>query len=379
MRRARRAAAVLVLFAGTVARGHDFALIDTQVVLRADHSYQITLTLDVDALALGTPAAARTADRSADLRRLELSARQRLLAGAADRLRQRFHVRFDGRDDRPDIDFADAGAAGLDNAFGHTVRLAGVVPAGATALTFAGTSDLGAIFLTIVDQPSGGTEKRLLASGEESPAYRLDRAASGRDDANGDGGGVSWLRCVRLGWLHIVGFENGVPVGIDHMLFVLGLFLLSTRLRPLLWQVSAFTVAHTLTLGLSVYGVVRLPPRVVEPLIALSIAYVAVENLFTSELKLWRPALVFGFGLLHGLGFAAALQGLNLPRGQYLGSLLSFNAGVEAGQLTVIGVAVLSLGWFQRRAWYRRRVVVPLSAIISVVGLYWAVTRALGV
>ncbi len=174
-----------------------------------------------------------------------------------------------------------------------------------------------------------------------------------------------------------LGFEHILPKGLDHICFVLGLFLLSTRWRPLLVQVTAFTAAHTLTLAASIYGVVRLSPAIVEPLIALSIAYVAIENLVTSELKPWRPALVFGFGLLHGLGFAGVLTDLGLPRERFLAALLSFNVGVELGQLAVLAGAWLLVGLlFRDRPWYRRRVVVPASLAIALVGLYWFVERA---
>ena len=146
------------------------------------------------------------------------------------------------------------------------------------------------------------------------------------------------------------------------MLFVLGIYLLSGRARSVLWQVSAFTVAHSITLGLSMYGLVSVSPRIVEPLIALSIAYVAIENIFLSELKSWRVALVFAFGLLHGMGFAGALKELGLPRSEFVTALLTFNVGVEAGQLAVIGAAFLLVGWYcADRVWYRRRIVVPAS------------------
>jgi hypothetical protein len=132
------------------------------------------------------------------------------------------------------------------------------------------------------------------------------------------------------------------------------------------------------TLALATYGVVTLPSRIVEPLIALSIAYVAVENVFTEELKPWRVWVVFAFGLLHGLGFAGVLGELGLPRGELAAALLAFNAGVELGQLAVILLALLALGAFRHRAGYRRRVVVPASLAIAAVGLYWAVERILG-
>lgn len=174
---------------------------------------------------------------------------------------------------------------------------------------------------------------------------------------------------VALGYTHIL------PKGLDHILFVLGLFLLSARLQPLLLQVTAFTIAHSITLGLSIYGLVSLPPRVVEPLIALSIVYVAIENLVTRELKPWRLALVFMFGLLHGLGFAGVLRELGLPRDEFLTGLVTFNLGVEGGQLTVIAIAALVVAPFATRGWYRHRVVIPASMAIAAIGLYWMVIR----
>ena len=130
----------------------------------------------------------------------------------------------------------------------------------------------------------------------------------------------------------ITGFEHILPLGVDHILFVLGLFLLAAAWRPLLWQVSAFTLAHTMSLALSIAGVVSLPSRLVETLIAASIAYVAIENLATTKMQPWRPVLVFAFGLLHGLGFASVLRELGLPDGEWVSALVSFNVGVELGQ-----------------------------------------------
>src|SRR5262249_17458660 len=152
---------------------------------------------------------------------------------------------------------------------------------------------------------------------------------------------------LELGYTHIL------PKGLDHVLFVLGIFLLSGRARTVLAQVSAFTIAHSITLGLSMYGVITASPRIVEPMIAISIAYFAVENIFLSDLKPWRIGLVFGFGLLHGMGFAGALKDLGLPRSEFLTALVTFNVGVEAGQLSVIAIAFLLVGWYcSRRLWY---------------------------
>jgi len=191
-----------------------------------------------------------------------------------------------------------------------------------------------------------------------------------------DGGSVPepgrWL--VARQYLRL-GFEHILPEGTDHILFVLGLFLLSCRLKPLLWQVTAFTVAHSITLGLAMYGIFRLPSSVVEPLIAASIAFVAVENICTPELKPWRPVVVFCFGLIHGLGFSSVLLSLGLPRNDFAPALVAFNCGVELGQLTVIMAAFLLVGWWRNRKWYRRAIVIPASALIAMTGLFWTVQR----
>ncbi len=188
-------------------------------------------------------------------------------------------------------------------------------------------------------------------------------------DADGDESVV--LRFVKLGFTHIL------PDGLDHILFVLGLFFFSTLLRPLLIQVTAFTIAHSLTLGLSLLGVISLPSRIVEPLIALSIAVVAIENIFFRKMRPSRFLVVFAFGLIHGLGFAGVLKGLGLPEGQFLKVLVSFNGGVELGQLAVIALASALTVWMWKKPWYHRRVVIPVSALIAAVGLFWFVQRLL--
>lgn len=173
-----------------------------------------------------------------------------------------------------------------------------------------------------------------------------------------------------------IGFDHILPKGLDHILFVLGLFFLSTRLRPLLWQITAFTLAHTVTLAMGAMGWVAVPASIVEPLIAASIVYVAVENIFTSHLSRWRPFVIFGFGLLHGLGFASVLGEFGIPDEQFFPALIAFNIGVEFGQLTVISLAFLVVGvWFRSKAWYRARIAIPASVMIALVGGYWFIER----
>lgn len=173
-----------------------------------------------------------------------------------------------------------------------------------------------------------------------------------------------------------VGFDHIVPQGLDHILFVLGLFFLSLKLSALLWQVSAFTLAHTVTLALGVMGWVTIPGSIVEPIIAASIVYVGVENILSKGNSPSRPLFVFGFGLLHGLGFATVLGEFGLPSGQIIPALIGFNVGVEVGQLTVIAVAFLAVGlWFGRKPWYRKAIANPASAVIALVGAYWFIER----
>lgn len=172
-----------------------------------------------------------------------------------------------------------------------------------------------------------------------------------------------------------LGFEHIIPFGIDHILFVVCLCLLNTKFKTILWQATAFTVAHSITLALSMKNIITLPSDIVEPVIALSILFVAVENLVTSELKLWRLALVFIFGLIHGLGFASALNEVGLPGDQFALSLISFNAGVELGQILVIAVVCTLLQFFRQKNWYRYRIVYPLSFLIIFIASYWTIQR----
>lgn len=173
-----------------------------------------------------------------------------------------------------------------------------------------------------------------------------------------------------------LGFRHILPLGFDHILFVLSLFLLSPKLKPIIWQSTAFTVAHSVTLGLAMYGVIKPSSRIVEPLIALSIMYVALENIFSPRLKASRIAVVFFFGLVHGLGFAGALSEMGLPKNAYLSSLVMFNVGVELGQLTVILAAWFLVGkWLGNKPIYRKAVVIPVSVVIALIAAYLTIQR----
>jgi hypothetical protein len=173
-----------------------------------------------------------------------------------------------------------------------------------------------------------------------------------------------------------LGYKHILPLGFDHILFILSLFLLSPKLKPVLWQATAFTVAHSVTLGLAMYHVITPPAKIVEPVIAISIMYVALENIISPKLKTSRIGVVFLFGLVHGMGFAGALGHLGLPKDAYLICLVMFNLGVELGQLTVILIAYFLLArYFGDKPYYRKRIVIPLSAVIATIALYWTIQR----
>ena len=146
------------------------------------------------------------------------------------------------------------------------------------------------------------------------------------------------------------------------MLFMLGLFLMASTRRALLLQVSAFTAAHSMTLALGAFGAVNVPPQIVEPLIAASIAFIALENLFVTSVTRWRLLVVFVFGLLHGLGFAGAMAGLGLSGEHLAASLVGFNVGVELGQLAVIAAGLIA-GRCGCRCWAPVRASMVLAAI----------------
>ncbi len=206
-------------------------------------------------------------------------------------------------------------------------------------------------------------------------SYLLDGKASDSIDVAGLTSPSTWqqfINYIQVGYVHIV------PKGLDHILFVVGLFLLSTQLRPLLIQITSFTLAHSVTLALSIYGIVSVPSSIVEPLIAASIIYVCIENIYTKSLSRWRPLIIFLFGLLHGLGFASVLKEIGLASDNFATSLIAFNIGVELGQLSVIAACFLLVGiWFRDKPWYRQRITIPASLLIAVIAAYWLVERTL--
>lgn len=271
---------------------------------------------------------------------------------------------FDGK--RVEAPRAEA-THGIGGADVTRLRLRGRTPSAVSQFTFSNSAITGFFVLKLRNEGDAEVVTQWIEGGKVSEPFALDHAV------------VPKTRWDIVKLYLVLGFTHILPKGLDHVLFVLGIFLLSVRLRPVLWQVTAFTLAHTITLALTIYGVVSLPSNIVEPLIALSIVYVAVENMFTDRLHAWRPLVVFGFGLLHGMGFAGVLSEIGLPRSEFVPALLAFNVGVELGQLTVIFAAFLLIGLpFRNKPWYRKRIVVPISLMIAAIALYWFVQRTAG-
>ncbi len=345
------------------------------VTFAGDGTWSAALQLNLEALLAGigpehedTSQAPQAGAYNA-LRDLPPEALRAQFDAFAPRLLRGIVVRFDGQTVAPQlaaVAIPTVGDTGVERL--TVITFGGRIPPRSKVFTWRYAPEFGESALRLA-LPGGAIARAdWLTAGRESAPFPLDPALLPERTT------TDVLRDYTvLGYTHIV------PKGLDHILFVLGIFLLSLSWRPLLYQVTAFTVAHSITLALSLYGVVSLPASVVEPLIALSIVYVAVENILVSELKAWRVWVVFGFGLLHGLGFAGVLTEVGLPRGEFLPALIAFNVGVELGQLTVIGLALLAVGlWFRGRPWYRARVVIPASALIAAVGGYWTIARILG-
>ena len=352
-------AALVALVCGAV-RAHELGTTRVWVLFQEGQTYNVDIMTDAAALVEKLEASSEQSS-PADLRPGPL---QSALVRFDEKFRQRVKLAFDESEVRPAIAYAVSSGSDAASAPIATIRLTGKIPPGAGHFTWSYAWTFASYALTVRSAAAENPAAEWLEGGQRSAPFALTSPAPPFDRLR-----TAW-RYLALGFTHIV------PNGLDHMLFVLGIYLLSGRARTVLWQVSAFTVAHSITLGLSMYGIVAMSPRIVEPLIALSIAYVAIENVFLSELKSWRVALVFAFGLLHGMGFAGALKELGLPRSEFLTALLTFNVGVEAGQLAVIGTVFMLVGWHcADRVWYRSRIVVPASLLIACTAVYWTLQR----
>ena len=245
-----------------------------------------------------------------------------------------------------------------------TIFVSAQIPVGSEYLTFGWAKKFGDLVL----REQGSRENLYsgyLSTGETSPELPLSiRDQSSRSN--------QFFSYVVSGLYHII------PIGFDHILFIIGLFLVSNQLRSLIFQVSLFTFAHTITLGLASFEIISISSSVVEPIIAASIIYIGLENYFMRERNNYRNILIFVFGLLHGLGFAGVLTSLELTSEGILIPLLAFNIGVELGQILVLIFCFVGFGyWFADKIWYYSRVVRPISVILVLTGLFWLIERTI--
>ena len=370
----RRLLGLLLCLCTLPVMAHEIRPAVVDVHLQSDGNYQIALQVNMEALLAGvSPTHSDTnespnAERYNHLRALPARKLEERIRAFWPQYGDNLRLDFDGVRSAPNLTALDIPEPGdLARARLTTLQLTGSIPSGAKTLRWTYAPQYGGSVLRLHRAGGGDIIAAWIREGEVSATYPLA----------GDVAGAT--RSAVFGQYLVLGFTHILPKGLDHMLFVLGLFLLSTQLAPLLWQVTAFTLAHSITLALSMYGVIALSPAIVEPLIAASIVAVAVENLLTARLHAWRVFVVFGFGLLHGLGFAGVLTEIGLPRDEFVTGLVAFNVGVEGGQLAVIALAFLAVGyWFRKKPWYRMRVVLPLSALIALTGAYWMVERLTG-
>lgn len=352
-----------------VAQAHEVRPAIFTLKFQSDRTFTLSAETNIEALVAGIGAEhddtddAPTANLYKSLRMLSADELGSRFSEFAPRWMKDMGMSFDG--DAADMLVVSTSIpeiGDLDLARGSVVVLSGKVANGAVNFTWAYPEKFGSSVLRI-QRPGQELQAQFFGAGARSERFAIGVAEP-----------RSWIaKFVDYG---TIGFTHILPKGLDHILFVLGLFLLNTNWRPLLVQVTAFTLAHSVTLAMGLYGVINLSPAVVEPLIALSIVYVAVENIFTNRLHVWRPVVVFLFGLLHGLGFAGILTEIGLPSSDFLLGLVAFNVGVELGQLTVIGIAFLAVGWFARTTWYRSRVTIPASIAIATMGAWWFVERS---
>jgi hydrogenase/urease accessory protein HupE len=352
---------VALVLAAATADAHEIGTTQVRFTLRQDHTWTAEITTPPTPLLNRLEAAAGQP--------LSAAADQATLSGKLEPFRthvaRRIEVKFDGVASPVEVSLAWSGeVTDIERPLAVVLQARGPVPAGARDVTWRYRLVYSTYAVVFSAGGMQGSETQWLEADALSPPFPVFIDIPPPTPVE------IVAQYLTLGFRHIL------PEGLDHILFVLGLFLLATQWRPLLVQVTSFTVAHSVTLGLTMYGVVALSPRIVEPLIALSVAYVAIENVFTRRLTLWRPAVVFGFGLLHGMGFADALRQLRLPRAEFLPALVSFNVGIELAQLSVIAAAFVAVAmWHRDKPWYRVRVVLPASAAIAAVGLFWTVER----
>jgi HupE / UreJ protein len=356
---------LLALAGPAAARAHELGTIQVFGTFRGDRTYQIDLQVDQEHLKkdqLGGPAR-RTRHGAISGLPAPVAARMgRFLSDLVDAA----IVAFDGKSVEPEVEFApgESGAAGSIPGGAHTFTWSAALPIGSYPLVLTSEGDEGSLWKWV---EGGKTSEPFPLPERVVPPPRWELAR----------------RYLELGFLDVL------PRGADSVLFVLGLFLLARRARPLLLQTAVFAAALSVALALAAVGKLALPPRLLAPLLALTLVYVAAGSLLDGadggqprglgRHGLTRLAVVSACGLLHGLALARFLATSRPPAPELPTVVAGFTLGALAAQLTVLAAAFLLLGLGNREEpWYRRRVVVPASGVIAAIGSYWFVERILG-
>lgn len=361
----------------SVSLAHDMEMSKVTVTLDSSNHYQMEVKFDLfQFMKSDFQIEKLTKEEAQRLSQLSFKELQQYLKQARQRFQNELQIHADGkRLPIPEFSFVQGKLLQkyliqflrYDDHDTPRLQIRGELPEGVEELDFVFPKDLGKVGLQVIY-----SQNQMLGEGEKSLPLLLFTSTA-RSSSLFSFSFQTMVQYLKLGFTHII------PLGLDHILFVLGLFFFTTKFSSLLGQVTAFTIAHSLTLALSMFGLFSLPSSLVEPLIAFSIVLIALENLLPKKIfpKLahWKVLVVFCFGLLHGLGFAGVLQELGLPQEEYLNALFSFNVGIELAQLSLIGVAFVTVGWFRKRTWYQFRIALPLSFSISLIGGYWMLER----
>lgn len=355
-----------------IAYSHELRPSVADLKLLSGDRYQVTIATNVEALISKIGAEHLDTEQSANAGQYDklrsLSPAKIIVAFESFRpvFLSELEIYFDGVRNVPLSSIVQVAEIGdTDLARESLIVVTGKLPKGATQFKWVWPKNYGASIIRVDEHEKAQGEgyAAFLRAGVESDVIALKGAKP-----------LSFFETVRI-YIE-VGFTHIIPKGLDHILFVVGLFLLSVKLRALLWQITAFTIAHTVTLALGMLGFVTISAAIVEPLIAASIIYVAVENIMTDKLQKWRPFIVFCFGLLHGLGFAGVLASIGLNSGSFITGLISFNIGVELGQFAIIAICYFAVGyWFGSKTWYRKYISIPASVFIALIALWWVYER----
>jgi len=375
---------ILSLFLSFNAKAHEIRPAIVDFIFDKNGLYQLTIQHNIEALLaeIGTAhddtEESENANKYDELRKFSPEDLATEFEKFSPEFLNKMQLKFDGKVEPLQILDVHIPAIGdVELSRDSLINIAGIVPEGINNMSWKWYTAYGNAVLRVSSEEDPELFSGYLVDGDESEQVPISVACYDVENAEKVGGCAlkqtkwdTFKNYIKVGFVHII------PKGLDHILFVVGLFLLSAQLRPLLIQVTTFTLAHSVTLALGIFGIVNVSASIVEPLIAASIVYVCIENIYSEKLSRWRPFIIFAFGLLHGLGFASVLGDIGLSSGSFITGLIAFNIGVELGQLAVIAACFLLVGfWFRDKPWYRKVITIPASVIIALIAIYWVLER----